>query len=76
MLLVASDPYLSSIRKSPKKSTCELTDDVMSLIILPINETEEKEEEEASDDNEEDRSEEDSDSSSDKNEENELPIVC
>jgi hypothetical protein len=42
MLLVASDPYLSFIRKLPKKSTHELTDDVMSLIILFINETEEK----------------------------------
>ncbi|XP_050530607.1 uncharacterized protein LOC126899604 [Daktulosphaira vitifoliae] len=68
MLLVASDPYLSSIRKLPKKPIRELTDDVMSLLILPDTEIEEENYEPSDDDDEndgEDGLEEDSVSSSD-----------
>lgn len=34
MLLVASDPWLSSVRTLPKKQIRELTDDVKSFLIL------------------------------------------
>jgi len=46
MLLVASDPYLFSIRTLPKKQISELSDDVKSLIICDTD-TAEKEEDEA-----------------------------
>ncbi|CAI6358177.1 unnamed protein product [Macrosiphum euphorbiae] len=51
MLLVASDPYLSSIRPLPKKQISELSDDVKSLILCDT-ETEKEEYEAATSDGE------------------------
>lgn len=51
MLLVASDPYLSSIRPLPKKQISELSDEVKSLILCDT-ETEKEEDEAATSDGE------------------------
>lgn len=36
MLLVSSDPYLSTMRKLPKKTIPQLSEEVKSLLILNI----------------------------------------
>lgn len=41
LLLVSSDPFISSIRKIPKKQLAELDDDVKSLLKFEVNEIQE-----------------------------------
>lgn len=36
MLLVSSDPYLSTMRKLPKKTITQLSEEVKSLLILNV----------------------------------------
>lgn len=49
ILLISSDPYISSLRKIPKKKVQELSDDVRKLLIIPDDEDDDDDEDDSDD---------------------------